>query len=417
MKYTITIIGGGPSGMMAAYSAIQTNKNNKILLIEKNKELGKKLLLTGGGRCNITNQLPIKDQIKLYENKSFIKHSLHKLNNNKLLEIFEKEKINFKTEDNGRIFPTTDKSQTIKNTLEKLIQDKIEIKTNTTVTEIKHHQNHFEIKTKNETIESKKVILTTGGITYPKTGSTGDGYKLSKNLKHHLSPIKPGLVSLIIEDSKLNSISGTNLDNIKIHYKVDKKVKYWETGSLLITHKGLSGPAIINLSNKILKHQKYDLLNNDNDFTPVNINLDLIPKLSQEELRNKINNDTIEYGKTKVKNYLKHYMANRFIEYFLNKTSIDSNTPMNQLKKKDKNKLIEHLKRLEFTVNDIVLDDAKITIGGVSCEDINSKTLESKIVDGLFFAGEILEFAGPTGGFNLQLAFSTGYLAGYSASL
>lgn len=403
--------------MMATYAAINNNPENKILLIEKNKELGKKLLLTGGGRCNITNQEKIKDQIKLYPEKNFIKHSLYKLDNTSLLEIFQKENIKFKTEENGKIYPKTNQSTTIKNTLEKLLKkENVQIQVNTKVTEIKEKQNHFTIQTNKNTITSEKIILATGGITYPKTGSTGDGYQISKKLKHTITPIKPGLTSLKIKDSELNKIAGTTINNTKTTYKINKKTRKEEYGNILITHKGISGPAIINLSNHIMKNQEYDLLNNQKTFQPIHITIDLKKELNQEELKEKIEEDQKTQGKKEIKNYLRPYLPNKFIEYFLSTLNINPKTKLNQLRKKEKNTLINNLKNFELKVDDVMLNDAMITIGGVNINEINEKTLESKIVKNLYFAGELLEPAGPSGGYNLQLAFSTGYLAGYSAS-
>ena len=404
--------------MMAAYNAAKTNPKNKILLIEKNKELGKKLLLTGGGRCNITNNKPIKEQIKIYPEKTFIKHALYKLNNKKLLNIFQKEGIRFKTEDNGKIFPKNDKSQTITNTLKKLLEkEKIETQLQTTVQEITKEKTHFTIKTNKKTIKTEKIILSTGGITYPQTGSTGDGYKISKKLKHTITPIKPGLVSLKINDNNLNKLSGTPLNNVKITYKINKKIKKEEYGNILITHQGLSGPAILDISNQIMNNQEYDILNKEKKFKPTKITLDLQKQNTIEELKEKIENDIKNHGKKEIKNYLKQYMSNKFIEYFLSRVNINKNIKLNQIRKKDKNKIINNLKNLEFKIDDILIDDAKITIGGINKNEINEKTLESKIVENLYFSGEILEPAGPSGGYNLQLAFSTGYLAGYSASI
>lgn len=417
MQYNITIIGGGPSGMMAAYSARKNKQENKILLLEKNKELGKKLLLTGGGRCNITNQEKIKKQIQLYPEKNFIKHSLYKLDNTSLLEIFQKENIKFKTEENGKIYPKTNQSTTIKNTLEKILKkENIQIQLNTKVTEIKEKPNHFTIHTNKNTIKTEKIILATGGITYPKTGSTGDGYQISKKLKHTITPIKPGLTSLKIKDPKLNKIAGTTINNTKITYKINKKTKKEEHGNILITHKGISGPAIINLSNHIMKNQEYNLINNQKTFQPIKITIDLQKENKQEKIKEQIEEDQKTQGKKEIKNYLKPYLPNKFIEYFLNTININPKTKLNQLRKKEKNTLINKLKNFELKIDDITLNDAMITIGGVNIKEINEKTLESKIVKNLYFAGELLEPAGPTGGYNLQLAFSTGYLAGYSAS-
>ena len=412
MLYDIIIIGGGPSGMMAAYSALKENKKQKIALLEKNNKLGNKLLLTGGGRCNITNTLNIKEQIKLYSNKNHIKPALHTLTNQDLLKIFEKENISFKTEEKGKIYPKTEKSETIKETLEKLIET-IDIYLNSKVKTIEKDEKQFTVKTKDKTFKTKKVIIACGGITYPKTGSNGDGYRLAKSLKHNISNIKPGLASLKVEDEELRKLSGLKLKNVSTPFKSTKRIN--EIDDVLITHLGLSGPGIINLSSKIMENMDYDLLKDD-EFKETIISIDFIPKLNSEELKSKIENDIKNHGKLKIKTYLKEYMPFKFINYFTKRININLDITLSEIRRKDKNKIIENLKKLDFKVKDIIIEDAKITIGGINIEEINNKTLESKIVPNLYFAGEILDSVGPTGGFNLQLAFSTGYLAGYCAS-
>ena len=415
--YSICIIGGGPSGMMAGLSAAKNLNNGKtIAIIEKNNDLGQKLLLTGGGRCNITNEKPIKDQLKLYEEKNFLKPSFYTLTNTDLLEIFENKEVTFKTEDNGRIFPTTDDAHIIKGVLKEYLENfKVNLIVNTTVKSINLKDSKFQIQTNNEEYQCDKLIITTGGIAYPNTGSNGDGYIFAETLTHSISPIKPGLVSLNIDDNHLHKLAGVQLSNVTVSFK-DKKKKISKTGDILISHKGLTGPAIIDLSNEIMKKSNYDILNNATDLDEIKISVDLKPKLTENQLKEKITKDMPNHGKTKVKNYMQKLMTNSFIGYFLNQAQVSSNKTMSNLTRKDKNRIVNNLKHFPFIVSGIFKEDAKVTIGGVKIDEINNKTLESKLNEGLYFAGEILEPAGPTGGYNLQLCFSTGYLAGLSAS-
>lgn len=414
-NYDIAIIGGGPAGMMAAITSRQNSDNLKIIILEKNDTLGKKLLLTGGGRCNITNAMPITKQLEYYKQKNFLKHSLHSLDNESLLDFFKEYGLEFKEEENGRIFPTTDKSISILNTLKDIIST-LNIKTslNTTVKKIEKTNTKFKIQTNKETITADKVIITTGGITYPQTGSNGDGYKFAKELGHSISQIKPGLTSFIIKNKLLQNLAGITFYDVEVSFK-NKKKRIKTYGNVLINHQGLTGPAILNLSNKIMDLQDYDLLTDKTQFQELDISIDFIPNLSEEELNEKIINDTPKYGTTKIKNYMKFYLVNNFIESFLNETGVSTTKTISNLTKKDKNKIIQNLKHFQLTVKDIDIITAKLTIGGVNIKEINSKTLESKIIPNLYFAGEILEPTGPTGGYNLQIAFSTGYLAGKSS--
>lgn len=421
-SYKICIIGGGPSGMMAGISSAENlEEPEKIAIIDKNNDLGQKLLLTGGGRCNITNEKPIKNQLKLYPEKNFLKPSFFAFDNNDLLKMFESKGVEFKVEDNGRIFPTTDDAHIIKGVLKDYLTNlNVDIISNTTVKSVKHELNNdkklkFNLKTDNDSIECDKLIITTGGISYPNTGSDGDGYMFAESLSHTITPIKPGLVSLKVEDSYLHKLAGIQLNNVKVSFK-DRKKKISTTGDVLISHTGVTGPAIIDLSNDIMRKSDYNLLNNETKLNNMKISIDLKPELNEDQLKERITNDIPSNGTTKIKNYMKYYMSNNFIEYFLNKAQVSSNKTMSSLTRKDKNRIVDNLKHLSFEISDIVSEDAKVTIGGVNIKEIESKTLESNLVEGLYFAGEVLEPAGPTGGYNLQLCFSTGYLAGLSAS-
>lgn len=430
-NYKIAIIGGGPSGMLAAIKAAEDLEGKEeIVLIEKNDTLGKKLLLTGGGRCNIVNQTPLHDQIKYYDkNKNFTKHALYTLPPEKILAIFEDAGLSFHTEDNKRVFPDDEDAEVILDVLEEYLDDldvnillECEVNPNSIEHELDDDLNPiFTFKANDElnndiTITCEKLIVATGGITYPTTGSTGDGYKIAKTMNHTLTQIKPGLVSFETDDFLLTTLSGMVLEGVEVAFK-DKKKKIKETGDVLITHNGLSGPAIMNLSNKLMAKSDYDLLdeNKENTLYKDTITIDLTPDLTEEDIKDQITKDTPNQGTTKIKNYLKIFLPTNFIDYFLMTIGVSSNKTMASITKKDKNKIAQTLKAMPFKIDNLITETAKVTIGGVKSNEINSKTLESKYVEGLYFVGELLEMAGPTGGYNLEIAFSTGYLAAQEA--
>ena len=393
MDYDIAIIGGGPAGIMAA---IASGKTSNVILLEKNSTLGKKLLLTGGGRCNITNNKPPKKLLTFFDRKNFLKTSFYTFTNENLFDLFD---FNFIEEDNNRVFPESEKSTDVLKGLEKHL-DNVEIRLNYEVTKI---TDDFII---NDEIKAKKVIIATGGVTYPQTGCSIDNYSLIDEPK---TKIKYGLAPLITKED-LSDIAGITLNDVECSYKKSKV-----RGNVLISHVGLTGPGIIDLSNEISKDIDYDILEDNCDIN-CQIAVDLIPDLTHEELKSKFESEFLEKGKTQIKNYLKQLLTNNFIEYFLNRINVTPDTQLSRINKKSKNRLVENLKRFTFEIADFNKDLAKITIGGVDTKNINPKTMESKITPNLYFAGEILDLDGPTGGYNLKIAFSTGYLAGLSAS-
>ena len=392
MDYDIAVIGGGPAGIMAA---IASGKTSNVILLEKNSSLGKKLLLTGGGRCNITNNKPPKKLLTFFDEKNFLKTSFYTFTNEDLFDLFD---FGFIEEDNNRVFPESEKSIDVLKGLEKHL-DNVEVRLNY---EVKKITDNFII---NDEIKAKKVIIATGGVTYPQTGCSIDNYLLTEE---PLTKIKYGLSPLITKED-LSGIAGITLNNVECSYK-KSKVK----GNVLISHVGLTGPGIIDLSSRISKDIDYDILDDDYDLS-CEINIDLTPDFSHEELKNKFNEDFQIKGKTQIKNYLKNLLTNNFIEYFLNRINIAPDTQLSRINKKSKNRLVENLKRFTLEIVDFNRDLAKVTIGGIELENINPKTMESKITPNLYFAGEILDLDGPTGGYNLKIAFSTGYLAGLSA--
>ena len=393
MEYDIAVIGGGPAGITAS---IACSKDLDVVLLEKNPSLAKKLLLTGGGRCNITNNKPPKKLLSHYDSKNFLKTSFYTFTNDDLYSLFE---FDFIEENNNRIFPESEKSVDVLKGLEKHLKD-VDILLNYEVKEIK---DNFII---NNEIKADKIIIATGGVTYPQTGCDKSNYFL---VKHPLTDIKYGLSPLITKED-LSSIAGITLHNVAVSYKKNKI-----DGDVLISHSGLTGPGIIDLSSIISKDLKYNILDGTDNFS-FKIAIDLTPDYSYEELKSKFSEDFQKKGTTLVKNYLKKFLAKGFIEYFLNKSSIDPDIQLNKINKKSRNRLIESLKRLTFEITAFNEKLAKVTVGGIDIKNVNPKTMESKIIPNLYFAGEILDLDGPTGGYKLKIAFSTGYLAGLSAS-
>ncbi|WP_405322696.1 NAD(P)/FAD-dependent oxidoreductase [Methanobrevibacter sp.] len=435
-EYKVAIIGGGPAGMMAAIKAAQILGPKTVCIIEKNDSLGKKLLMTGGGRCNIANSTPIHDQLNYYnKNKNFLKHALYTLPQDKLLEIFEEKDLEFHIEDKKRIFPDSEDAQDILDVLEEYLEElEVDIHTNCPINanDIEHELNEsmepvFLIENEKLSLNASKIIVSTGGITYPSTGSTGDGYRIASRMNHTITDIKPGLVSFNVDDFLLRSLSGLTLSDVELSFK-DKKKKISVRGDALISHFGLTGPAVIDLSNLLIEKSKFtildDNLNQKDDDDEIEslelfsnkISIDFSPDMTEEEIKDQITKDTPDNGKMAIKNYMKKFLPTNFIDYFLMKINISPSKTMANITKKDKNKIAENLKRHPIEIESLEIDLAKVTIGGVKSKEIESKTLQSRFVDGLYFAGEVLEMAGPTGGYNLQIAFSTGYLAGQEAA-
>ena len=396
-EYDIAVVGGGPAGIMAAIAAGQNS--SRVILLEKNSRLGIKLLMTGGGRCNITNLKPIKKLLNSYSQKNFLKHSFYTFTNEDLLSLFQVMGLDFIEEDDNRIFPETEKSADVLRILTDYL-DNVDIIYDF---EVKSIEESFII---NGEIKAGNVIIATGGMTYPQTGCSIANYSLTSQ---PLTDIKYGLVPLITRED-LSSIAGIALHDVTAVYGKSKV-----NGNVLFSHVGLTGPAIINLSNEISQSIKYNLLESSPNVD-FEIAIDLVPGFTRNQLSEKFTHDFQMKGKTMLKNYLKALLTNNFIEFFLSKIDLDGDTQLSRINKKSKNRLIENLKRFTFEIVDFNSDLAKVTVGGVDLANVNPKTMESTLTPNLYFAGEILDLHGPTGGYNLKIAFSTGYLAGVSAS-
>ena len=391
-QYDIAIIGGGPAGIMAAIAASRTSD---VILLEKNPSLGRKLLLTGGGRCNITNNKPIKQLLTFFNNKNFLKHSFYSFTNENLFSIFD---FDFVEEDDNRIFPESGRSKDVLDGL----MDKLDGVSISYNFEVKTISEDFVI---NDKLKADRIIIATGGVTYPQTGCSPDNYSLTNQ---PITDIRYGLSPLVTRKD-LSGIAGVGLNDVVISYKKSRV-----RGDVLFSHVGLTGPAVINLSNEISEGITYNLLESEPDID-LEIAIDLCPDHSREDLMDRFTRDFQDKGKTMLKNYLKQFLTNSFIEYFLSEINLDGDIQLSRINKKSKNRLIENLKRFTFEIVDFNSKLSKVTIGGIDLKYINPKTMESTLVPGLYFAGEVLDLHGPTGGYNLKIAFSTGYLAGLAA--
>ena len=409
------VIGGGPAGMLAGISAAENG--DKVIILEKMEKTGKKLLITGKGRCNITNNGDLDELMKnIPENSKFLFSSFNQYSNKDIVSLLNSEGVSTKVERGGRVFPVSDKSidvlEALKRKLKKL---NVETKTNFEVTKILTEAGVIKgIEGKNkEQLFADKVILATGGMSYPVTGSTGDGYKMAKELGHTVTEIKPSLVPLISTGKSkelCQEMQGLSLKNIAIKIKCEDKEIYNDFGEMLFTHFGVSGPVILSASAVLVRHKNINKLMQGNK---VKLIIDLKPALDNQKLDHRILRDFEELKNKEFKNSLEKLLPRKMINTFIKLTGIDPEKRVNVITKEERKTIVNTLKNFEITLNGFgSIDEAIITKGGISLKEINPKTMESKIIKGLYFAGEIMDLDAFTGGFNLQIAWSTGYSAG-----
>ncbi len=414
----VIVIGGGPAGMMSAITSAENG--NKVTLIEKMPSLGKKLLITGKGRCNITSSLEMSDFIKnVPGNGMFLYSSFEQYTNQDIIQFLKKQGLSVKEERGNRVFPVTDKAQDVLNCFIKRLKElNVHILTGEKVEKIITEENENGkvvkgVKTSKQTVFADKVILATGGKSYPTTGSTGDGYKIAKSLGHTITNIRPSLVPLeVFEKEKCKELQGLSLKNVAIQFidKVKNKIIYQDFGEMLFTHFGVSGPIILSGSAHLIRYKNIDeLLKNRN----IILHIDLKPALSSEKLDDRILRDFSEEKNKQFKNSLDKLLPQKLINTIINETGINPTKQINTVTKNERMKLLQILKNFEVTVKGFrPIEEAIITSGGITIKEINPKTMESKLVNGLYFAGEIIDVDAYTGGFNLQIAYSTGHVAG-----
>lgn len=403
-KYKIIIIGAGPAGMMAAYAAKQ--HTDSILIIEKNEKTGKKLYITGKGRCNITSSVDISEYFEnITSNPNFMYSSLYGFTNLDLMDFFNKQNLSLKEERGNRIFPESDKSSDVINALNKANKG-IEISLNTTVKDVNASKEGFIVTCSNGTFLTEKLIVATGGLSYPTTGSTGDGYRFAKTFNHSIVTPKPSLCPLTTNDINLELVSGITVKNAKISVFIEGKKKKEEFGDFLFTHRGISGPIILTLSDFITEY----------DPKKVEMYCNFKPAIPEKELDERLLIDISTNPKKDLLSLLSGYFPKNLAQFLLLNNDLDEKMKVHEINKEIRQKIKSLITNYKFKYKSV--DDIKyaiITKGGIDVKEINPQSMESNIVKNLFFCGEVIDVNAYTGGFNLQIAFSTGYLAGKSA--
>ena len=402
----VIIIGGGPAGMLAAISA--SNAGCHVTLIEKNDRLGKKLAITGKGRCNITSSLDISEFVEnIPGNGRFLYSAFKNFDNKDILDLIN---IPTKEERGHRIFPVSDKAQDVVEALKrKLENNNIDILYNTEAKEIEVDKEDNKVTgviTNKGKLKADKVILATGGKSYPGTGSTGDGYNIARKLGHTITEIRPSLVGLTTEDEDLRTcqeLQGLTLKNASLELYENNKKVYDDFGEMLFTHYGLSGPIILSASAHLVRTK----MNNPK------VILDLKSGLTEEKLNDRILRDFEKYKNKDIRNGLKDLLPQKMIPVIIRLMGVSEYKKVNEITREERLKLVNLLKKFEIKITGFSdIKEAIVTAGGVSVKEINPKTMESKLVKGLYFAGEVIDVDAYTGGFNLQIAYSTGYTAG-----
>jgi predicted Rossmann fold flavoprotein len=410
----VIVIGGGPAGMMAAITAAEYGNN--VTIIEKNSDFGKKLLITGKGRCNITSSLYMSEFIKNTPgNGQFLYSAFQNYTNTDIIDFLKNQGLEVKEERGNRIFPVTDKSIDVLNCFKSKINElKIKKLFNTRVQKILVQNGEvLGVRTEKEIIQTDKIILATGGKSYPLTGSTGDGYLIAKNIGHKVTEIRPSLVPLVIyEKNECKEMQGLSLRNvgIKIIDESKNKLIYEDFGEMIFTHFGISGPTILSGSAHLVRYKEIDNLMKEQK---IKLQIDLKPALTEEQLDERILRDFKEFKNKQFKHALDKLLPQKMIPIVIKKTKINEEKRVNEITKEERRNLVKVLKKFELTIKDFrPVEEAIITSGGINIKEINPKTMESKLVKGLYFAGEIIDVDSYTGGFNLQIAYSTGYTAG-----
>lgn len=406
------------AGMMAAITAKQNG--HQVILLEKMKSLGRKLLITGKGRCNITSSLDMGEFIKNTPgNGRFLYSCYQNYTNQDMIQFLKEQGLKVKEERGNRIFPVTDRSQDVLKCFTKKLKElNIEILYNTQVINILVKQENnankvIGVETNHGKMEAEKIILATGGKSYPLTGSTGDGYRLAKQLGHTITDIKPSLVPLESYDKDTcQQLQGLSLKNVEIKLK-DKETQkyiYKDFGEMLFTHFGVSGPTILSSSAHLVRYKK---INEKLKKQDIFLTIDLKPALSEEKLDERIVRDFQEIKNKQFKNSFDQLLPKKMIPVVIEKSGIDAHKPIHEITREERKRLVGLLKNFVVKIKGFrPIEEAIITSGGVCIKEIDPKTMQSKKVNGLYFAGEIIDVDSYTGGFNLQIAYSTGYTAG-----
>jgi len=407
-KFDLIVAGGGPAGLLAAGRAAELG--GSVLLLEKMRQPGRKLLITGKGRCNITNDSPVADFIThVHPNGRFLKNAFSEFFSKDIIDLLSDYGVESVLERGGRYFPASNKSSDVLSALLAWVMDKnVEIRSGYRVEKLIISGNVIQgVQANGQELTVGKVILATGGCSYPATGSNGEGHELARRAGHSITKPMPALVPLETEGNLAQQLMGLNLKNVRAVVWVDGRKAGEDFGEMIFTHFGLSGPIILTLSRTVVQA----LHNNQ----AVVITVDLKPALDEQKLDNRLLRDLDEHGKKRVINVFRYWLPASMIPVFIDLLEIDPEKECHQVSSKERKQIRHLMKNLPFSIiNHRSFKEAIITSGGVTTNEISSKTMESKLVRGLYFAGEMIDLDADTGGYNLQIAYSTGWLAGSS---
>jgi len=411
-NYDVIVVGAGVSGLLAAGRAAELGAN--VLVVEKMRRPGIKLLITGKGRCNVTNSDSIEDFMKnVHPNGRFLKHALYNYFSKDIIDLLNNYGVEIDLERGGRYFPSSDKSVDVLNALlEYTKEHRVEFRYNCKVTKFLFNQDSFtgvEIveNEQKKQLSAQNVIVCTGGKSYPATGSTGDGYILAKSVGHTIEPPFPALVPIVTKGNLAEQLQGLSLKNINASVWINGKKQTDAFGEMLFTHFGLSGPIILSLSRFIVK----ELINN----SKIELSIDLKYALDNSKLDKRLLRDLNEYGKKQIANIFKLWLPAKLIPVFIRECDIDSTKEGHQITGLERSKIKLLMKDFRFEViGNRPFKEAIITAGGINTKEIDSKTMQSKLAKNLYFAGEVIDVDANTGGYNLQIAYSTGWLAAES---
>jgi predicted Rossmann fold flavoprotein len=406
-QFDAIIIGAGPAGIMAAIRAAE--KNRHVLIVEQNNHPAKKLLISGGGRCNLTNSGNIDDFLgKFSESRDFLRNTFSRFFNTELISLLENSDLRLKTEQDGRVFPKSDRASDVLNALKSKLTNKYATFIfGERVREIIINNNKIEgvMTYSNKSFPATRVVIATGGLTYPETGSTGDGYAIAKKLGHKIITLKPALIPVIIKEKFIKDWQGISFNNIGLTLLANDKKINEKYGEIIFTHFGLSGPAILDIS-----ATAYDALKIKNK---VQISINFMPNLDRAKLDSELLRSFRINPKKSIKNIFKSFLPQGIINRFMEHCGVREDKNASQITANDRNRLINGLSAFKLTVQDTMpIKNGIITRGGINTKEINPKTMESKLIKGLFFAGEAIDMDAKTGGYNMQAAFSTGWICG-----
>ena len=407
-NFDVIVVGAGPGGLLAAGRAAE--QGGKVLVLEKMRQEGRKLLITGKGRCNITNNAAITDFIThINPNGRFLRNAFSQFFSTDIIDLLHKQGLETTLERGGRYFPASNKSADVLQALLKWVNKlNVEIRCGHKVEKLFVENDAIQgIQANGQKFIARHVILATGGNSYPATGSNGEGYELARRVGHTIVKVRPALVPLETEGNVAQKLQGLTLKNVKTTVWVENKKTDEAFGEMIFTHFGLSGPIILTLSRIVV-----DELHKNNN---VEITIDLKPALDEQKLDRRLLRDLNEHGKKKISNVFRYLLPKTMIPVFFDLLGLDPEKECHQISSKERKQIRYLLKNLRFRItNHRPFKEAIITAGGVSTKEISSKTMESKVVKGLYFAGEIINLDAETGGYNLQIAYSTGWLAGNS---